>query len=88
MEKKESLIQFPCFFPIKIIGKNTNQFQAEVMSIINSHFPGPPEPEIRCNQSQGSNYIAITATVYVHDQTTLDSLYQNLSKHPDMKMVL
>ena len=86
--KKESIIPFPCFFPIKIIGKNTNEFQNDVTNIIFSHFPGVPEPELRCKQSNKSNYIAITATVYVHDQKSLDSLYQELNKHPEMKMVL
>lgn len=88
MDKKESLIQFPCFFPIKIIGKNTQKFQAEVTQIIITHFPGIPEPEIKATHSSKSNFISITATVYVHNQASLDSLYQELSKHPEMKMVL
>lgn len=88
MDKKKSIIQFPCFFPIKIIGKNTEKFQDEVTKIIFTHFPGIPEPQIKCNPSSESNYISITATVYAEDQKTLDSLYQELSKHPEMKMVL
>ena len=84
----KSIIQFPCFFPIKIIGKNSKGFEIEVTEIILSHFSGDPVPQISCKHSSESNYMSITATIYVHSQQALDSLYQELSKHPEMKMVL
>jgi uncharacterized protein len=88
MDTKESIIQFPCYFPIKIIGKYTPGFQAEVTQIVITHFPRDPKPDITCQNSKNGNFISITATVYVHTQTELDSLYQELSQHPEMKMVL
>ena len=71
-----------------MIGKNTERFQTEVTQLIQAHFPGIPEPKITCKQSAKRQYLSITATLYVHDQTALDLLYQALSKHPEMKMVL
>jgi putative lipoic acid-binding regulatory protein len=88
MTDDKSLMQFPCDFPIKIIGKNTALFLEEITMIIRQHFPQTPDIAIRNQSSQKNNYIAITATVLAHDQITLDALYQDLTNHPDIKMVL
>ncbi len=85
---KDSLMTFPCDFPIKIIGKNTPSFLEEVEHIIRQYFTIPEEVKIVTQASGQSNYLAITATIRVYDQETLDNLYQALTKHPDMKMVL
>lgn len=88
MENNKSAIEFPCYFPIKIIGKNTETFEAEIAKIVHEHFPGIPAPQLVRKQSNKNTYIAITATVFVHDKRSLDELYQALTKHPDIKMVL
>ncbi|ARG97599.1 HP0495 family protein [Legionella micdadei] len=88
MTDKKSLIQFPCHFPIKIIGKNTDLFATEIKEITQKHFPDTLEETIVCQESQQGNYLSITVVVYVHDQQSLDALYLELTKHPDIKMVL
>jgi putative lipoic acid-binding regulatory protein len=88
MTDNESLLQFPCEFPIKIVGKNSANFSEEIMAIVRKHFPEIPDSGFVCNPSQKGNYLAITATVYVHSQEELDALYRELTQHPDIKMVL
>ncbi|MDP3704289.1 MAG: DUF493 domain-containing protein [Legionellaceae bacterium] len=88
MTENKSLMQFPCDFPLKIIGKNSDQFLNEICEIIRNYFPIDAETAIQHNMSQQGNYMAITATVRAHDQATLDAMYQELTKHPDIKMVL
>ena len=88
MKTDKSAIEFPCYFPIKIIGVNSDHFEEEIKQIVSSYFPGEPKPQISCKQSKESNFLAITATVYVHDQPTLDALYKELTQHADVKMVL
>ncbi|WP_332247962.1 YbeD family protein [Legionella tunisiensis] len=56
--------------------------------IIHKHFPETPDKAIRHQESQHGNYLSITAVVHAKDQLTLDSLYRDLTKHPDIKMVL
>ncbi|KTC86775.1 YbeD family protein [Legionella brunensis] len=88
MTDKKSLIEFPCNFPLKIIGTNTDNFFVEVTEITRKHFPATPDDAIICQESQQGNYLAITVTIYVCDQITLDALYLELTQHPDIKMVL
>ncbi|KTD64136.1 HP0495 family protein [Legionella spiritensis] len=88
MTEKQTYIEFPCHFPIKIIGTNTVQFKVEITTIINKHFPATKEDAIACKDSQNGNYLSITATVYVVDKPSLDALYHELTQHPATKMVL
>ncbi len=88
MSDEQSLMQFPCDFPIKIIGKNSPVFLSEITAIVRKHFPTTADAAIRHSASQQSHYLAITATIRAHDQASLDALYQELTTHPDIKMVL
>lgn len=88
MTDKQSIIEFPCDFPLKIIGKKTAEFFKEISDITRKHFPDTLDEAITCQESQHGNYLSITVIVYAHDQMTLDALYLELTKHPDIKMVL
>lgn len=88
MKNEQSLIKFPCDFQIKIIGNHHETFEFEIVCIARKHFPDLGEAAIRSKKSQEGNYLSITITVYAKDQDTLDALYRELTKHPDIKMVL
>lgn len=84
----KSLMQFPCDFQMKIIGTHTETFVDEIAKIISRHFPDMPKSAMSTQQSQNGNFLSITARLHVLDQKTLDALYLEVTKHPDIKMVL
>lgn len=86
--EKESLIDFPCDFPIKVIANNTDTILAEIMTITRVHYPSTRDDAFRTNNSQGNRYISVTVTVYTKDKATLDALYLDFTSHIDIKMVL
>ena len=88
MTKKDTLMEFPCDFPIKIVGKHHETFLLEIITLARRHFPNIDDSTIRTEASQKGTYTSITLTVYAEDQATLDKLYQDLTQHPDIKMVL
>ncbi|HBI21312.1 MAG TPA: hypothetical protein DDY37_01780 [Legionella sp.] len=81
-------MDFPCRFPIKIIGLNSPSFVTDIENITRTHYPDIHIDSIRKQHSPKKNYIAMTVTVDAQDQATLDALYLELTKHPDIKMVL
>lgn len=85
---QESLLTFPCDFPIKIIGKNESSFKQEITDIIRKHYPLTSDHAITSQESHSGNYLSITATIIALDQASLDALYQDLTAHPNIKMVL
>ncbi len=85
---KSTVIQFPCHFPIKIIGTNSKVLLDEIREIAIKHYAAFEEEHLTHKVSQKNNYLAITITVFAQNQEMLDALYQELTKHPDVKMVL
>ena len=86
---KTTLLEFPCQFPIKIIGSNSQKFLDEIKKIILKHFPDFKENNsLSHKMSQQSNYMAISIEVLATSQAMLDEFYKEVTKHPDIKMVL
>ena len=88
MTNKKTLIEFPCLFPIKIIGNNTPNFENEIINIAQEHDPSLMRNQVRTQLSNEGKYRSLSITVNVQDQQSLDALYQALTKHPEIKMVL
>lgn len=88
MTAKDTLIEFPCDFPIKIIGVNSESFKDDILAITLKHFPHFAKESMTAKMSQQNNYLAITTTVPVQNQQQLDDYYKEVSIHPQIKMVL
>ena len=88
MTEESSLLTFPCEFTLKIMGKLTASFKDEIITILDKHHSDLNHETIRTNTSKNGNFLALSVTVHALDQVSLDALYQDLSQHPDIKMVL
>ena len=88
MTENKSLIEFPCNFPIKIIGNNTPNFEQEVLSIVRKHYPKLKDKNISSNASQQGNYLSLTITVFAQSQESLDALYLDLNQVSGLQMVI
>ena len=88
MTDNQTYLTFPCQFPIKIIGENNDRLLVEIADIVRQHFPLTADASIQSRTSKQDKYLAITVTVEAHDKPSLDALYQALTKHPGIKMVL
>lgn len=84
----DTLLEFPCAFPIKIMGDNTAEFEATVIRIVRQHIPNLGEGAVRQNHSKKGNYLALTVTIQAESKAQLDALYQELTACELTKMVL
>lgn len=84
----ETLIDFPCLFPVKIIGTHSPTFIEEIKEITSRHFPDFEDSNLVHKPSTQNNYLAITVTVFAQNKILLDAFYQEVTKHPQVKMVL
>ena len=87
---KESLLEFPCRFPIKAMGRGNGAFEAIVVQIVRTHaelWPGEDEP-VRTNPSRNGNYVSVTVIVEATSQAQLDAIYQDLTDSSEVLMAL
>lgn len=82
------LIEFPCDFTIKAMGKCSDTFADLVLNIVRQHFPDFSEDQLQKRFSQHTNYISLSLTVHAQSQEQLDNLYRQLSGTPEILVVL
>ena len=88
MSNKETLLEFPCQFPIKAMGRNAADFEAVVVELVRRHVPDLGEGAVQSRDSKGGNYIAVTVTITARSQAQLDAIYQELTACEHVVMAL
>ncbi|HVE11675.1 MAG TPA: DUF493 family protein [Paraburkholderia sp.] len=86
--EKESLIEYPCDFPIKVMGKSHPDFAATIVAVIQQFDSAFDPAQVETRPSSGGNYTGLTVTVRALDREHLDSIYRALTGHPMVKVVL
>lgn len=87
-QQLETLFEFPCQFPIKIMGNKSADLKKMVLDALTSIGIDASTAEIQTRESTGGSYLSVTALFKVESKEQLDQLYQRLSSNPDIKMVL
>jgi putative lipoic acid-binding regulatory protein len=77
----ETLLRFPCTFPIKAMGAADTAVEAAVLEILSRHAPGLTEDAVTTRLSSGGKWVAVTARVQAHSKAQLDAIYQELTAH-------
>ena len=85
---QESLIEYPCLFPIKVMGTRVEGFTAALVSVARDFDPDFDEARLELRESRGGNYLSVTLTVTATSRVQLDNLYRALTGHPLVKVVL
>ena len=81
-------IEFPCLYPIKIIGHAVKDFEETVLVVI-ERYAGPIAKDlIKAKSSRKSNYLSVTVTITATGEEQLRSIFQDLKKLKSVKMVL
>ena len=83
-----SLIEYPCAFPIKIMGRTQAGFAQAVHEIVKRHAPDFDGATMELKSSKQAKYLSITCTVNAVSREQLDALYRELCDHPMVVMVL
>lgn len=84
----ESLIIYPCDFPIKIMGSTQDAFAQTIVDLVRLHDPEFDASNMEMRPSAKGNYLSLTVTVRATSREQLDQLYRALSSHPMVKIVL
>jgi len=75
----ETLLEFPCDFPIKVMGAATDEFRSLVLGIVTRNFGAPAAGSIEERPSSGGKYLGITVTVRAESKAQIDAAYVELT---------
>ena len=88
IDPKDSLIEYPCDFPIKVFCEAKQGFAQAIASVVLVHAPDFDAATIEMRSSSNARYLSLTCTIRATSRKQLDNLYRDLTSHPMVKMVL
>lgn len=81
-------IEFPCDYPIKIVGRTTADYQERVLEIVRIHAPDLDERRVTVRASSNGNYTALTVTIIATGEAQLAAIFEDLKASGRVEMVL
>jgi len=84
----ESLLDFPCTFPIKMMGRDTPVFRQTVRELVEKHTGPVDDAAVQNALSKNGRFVSVTITVSAESQQQLDDIYRDVSAHDDVLMAL
>ena len=84
----EQLLQFPCSFPVKMMGRDDAGFRDVVVAIVERHAGSIADHAIRIAPSSTGKFVSVTITIDAESQQQLDNIYRELTEHEDVLVAL
>lgn len=84
----ETLFEFPCDFPIKVMGRRTDDFRSLVLGIVQKHTGNIDPANIEERPSKDGKYLSLTCTFNAQSKDQLDALYRELTACERVLIVL
>ena len=73
----QSPLEFPRDHPIKVMGRQSAEFRAQVLAVLAEHA-GATAPPVAERLSRDGTFVSLTVTVRVASRAELDALYRRL----------
>ena len=83
-----SPLQFPCEFPLKVLGRHSDDFRSIVLGIVQKHVGHIDPSQLEERLSKDGNYLSLTCTFAAQSREQLDALYRELTSCEKVLVVL
>jgi putative lipoic acid-binding regulatory protein len=88
LESNQTLMEFPCVFPLKVFGRDRERLEQVASKIICEYVCNAEITDITAKRSKTGKYTALTLTFLVEHKQQLDRIYLALSEHNAVVMTL
>ncbi len=87
-EPEPPKIEFPCDYPIKVLGRSSDQFESVIVEVFERHAPGFDQEAIVVKASSKGTFTSMTVTITATGREQLDALHQDLMATGHVQMVI
>jgi len=87
-ESALALLDYPNRYPLKVLGKPSDDFEATVLGLVRARCPQAEHIDVKKRSSRGGKYLALTLTFTVHTQQQLEEIYRDLHECDQVMMSL
>jgi putative lipoic acid-binding regulatory protein len=85
---QEPKIEFPCDYPIKVIGTSSPEFLSLIMTIVQKYDSSMALDKTKERVSREGNYTSITLLFWATGEGQLKDMFAELKECDDVHMVL
>lgn len=87
-EIREPKIEFPCDYPIKILGRRCDHFHGTVLDIVEEHSPDYDRTSVVVKDSSKGTFVSMTVTIIATGKPQLEALHNALKASGVVTMVM
>jgi putative lipoic acid-binding regulatory protein len=87
-DETETLFEFPCDYPIKVMGRMEPDFDSLVVELVRRHAPDLKEGAVSSRPSKGGKWVSVTVILRAESKSQLDAIYLDLTAHEKVVMAL
>ena len=87
-EQEKPQIEFPCPYPIKILGDAGPELPEHILRVLDTHAPGYQRSEMTSRESSKGKWQSITVVITATGKAQLDAIFADLKTNTKVKMVL
>lgn len=80
-EQSEDVLQFPCEFPLRIIGRNEDDFETFAVEFVREFVPYLDQTHVSSRLSNGGTYLSVSMTFTAESREQVDNIYQAMTGH-------
>ena len=81
-------IEFPCDYPIKVIGKAAPDFKDFVIKTISVHAPDLDPSQVEINPSRNGKFVSVRLSIVATGKPQLENLFEDLKASGRVTMVI
>ena len=85
---EDSALEFPCKFPIKMMGRESPEFRATARALVEKHVGEVSDDAVQASFSRNGRFVSVTVTIIATSRQQLDDIYQDVTDHEDVLMAL
>jgi putative lipoic acid-binding regulatory protein len=87
-EPKAPKIEFPCAYPLKVVGAATEDFQEFVIDVLERHAGTISREHIEVRSSSNGRYLSVRVTITATGPEQLQALFIELKSSGRVQVVL
>jgi putative lipoic acid-binding regulatory protein len=84
----ETALEFPCEFPIKMMGRDSQEFRAAARGIVEKHVGAVADEAVQAALSRNGRFVSVTVTITATSKQQLDDIYRDVTAHEHVLMAL
>jgi putative lipoic acid-binding regulatory protein len=81
-------VEFPCDYPLKVVGDGAADFRDVVVAVVRVHAPDLDEARVSVRESRNGRFLSVNVIIRATGEPQLQAIFDDLKQTGRVQMVL